>query len=134
MSNSAISTALETALAAISGSYPTAWENVDFSPPQSAYQVATILFAQPENPTMGSTFFRQRGYMQVQLRFPLGEGKQPAVARAEAIRAAFPRGSSFTANGVTTTIERSVEIMAGYTDENRFIVNVKIWFFANIGA
>ena len=134
MSNSAISTALETALIAVSTGFPTSWENVKFSPTLAPYQVVTILFAQPENPTMGDGFYRQRGYMQIQLRYPLDEGKQNAVARAEAIRAAFPRGASFTAGGVTTSIERKGEIMAGYTDENRFIVNLKIWFFANIGA
>ena len=134
MSNSAIATALETAVQTASTGVPTSWENVDFRPPVGAYQVVTVLFGQPENPTMGNQFFRQRGYLQVQLRYPLGEGKQNAVTRAEALRAAFPRGASFISGGVTVIIERSSEIMAGYTDENRFIVNVKIWFFANIGA
>ena len=64
----------------------------------------------------------------------IGTGKQAAVAKAEAIQTAFKRGSSVSSGGITATIERSPEIMAGYTDENRFIVNVKIWFFANIGA
>lgn len=134
MSNSAITTALETALAAQAPTFPTAWENVDFKPTQAAYQVCTVLFSQPDNPTLGGGFFRQRGYMQVQLRYPLGEGKQPAVARAEALQAAFPRGASFASGGITTRIVRSSEIGTGYTDENRFIVNVKIWFMADIGA
>lgn len=134
MSNAAISAALETALLAAGSTFPTAWENVNFVPTQAAYQVVTVMFAEPENPTMGSQFFRQRGYLQVQLRYPLGEGKQPAVARAETLCAAFPRGASFVSGGITTIIERSPEVMAGYTDENRFIVNVKIRFFANIGA
>ena len=134
MSNSQITAALETALQAVDPTFPTAWENVDFIPPITAYQVVTVLFAQPENPTLGNAFFRQRGYMQVQLRYPIGTGKQAAVAKAEAIQTAFKRGSSVSSGGITATIERSPEIMAGYTDENRFIVNVKIWFFANIGA
>lgn len=132
MSNSQITTALETALLATAPTFPTAWENVTFAPTQAAYQVVTTLFTQPDNPTFGNNFQRQRGYLQVQLRYPLGEGKQNAVTRAETIAAAFPRGASFASGGITTVIERSPEIMAGYTDENRFIVNVKIRFFANI--
>ena len=134
MSNTAIALALETALVAASGSITTAWENVDFAPPDAGYQVASILFAEPDNPTLGPAFFRQRGMMQVQLRYPLGTGKQAAVTRAEALRAAFNRGLTFAASGITVVIERTPEIATGYSDDNRFIVNVRVRFFANIGA
>lgn len=134
MSNAAISLALETALVATSGSISTAWENVDFTPPDAGYQVATVMFAEPENPALGAAFFRQRGYLQVQLRYPLGTGKQAAVTRAEALRAAFNRGLSFTASGITVVMEKTPEIGTGYTEDNRFVVNVKMPFFANIGA
>ena len=134
MSNANIALALETALIAVSTGIQTAWENALFNVPPTAYQVVTIMFAEPENPTMGSPFFRQRGYLNVSIRYPLGVGKQPAVTRAEAMRTAFARGTSFMANGITTVIEKTPAIGTGSADETHFNVNFKAYFYANIGA
>jgi len=135
MSQTAISNALEVRLNAIASPLATAWENVEFSPVGGVeYQKVDILFAEPENPTFGSGFNRQRGFMQVQLRFPLNTGRQAALARAEAIKNWFPRGLSLTDSGVTTVIEKTPEIAKGGNVEDRYVINVKIRFFANLEA
>jgi hypothetical protein len=133
MSQSAISNALETRLAAIASPIATAWENVNFTPTAGVpYQSVDVLFAEPENPTFGNAFNRQRGLLQVSLRYPANTGRQAALTRAEAIKNWFPRGLSLAASGITTTIERTPEIAKGGADDDRYIINVRIRFFANL--
>lgn len=133
MSQSAISNALETRLAAMVPAIATAWENVEFQPVGGVeYQKVDILFAQPENPTFGANFNRQRGYMNVQLRYPLNTGRNNALAQAEAIKNWFPRGLSLQDGGVTSIVEMTPEISKGGNVEDRYVINVKIRFFANL--
>ena len=133
MSQAKIKTALEAALTALNPAIQTASENLVFEPVAgSPYQVVSFLFAQPENPTLGDGFYRERGIMQVSLRWPAGEGDGAITAHAEAIRAGLHRGLSISRESVTTVIDRTPEIGSGSTDGNRYVINVRIRFFANI--
>lgn len=133
MSQTAISNALETKLNAMTPAVATAWENVEFTPTGGVeYQKVDILFAEPENPTFGNGFNRQRGFMQVQLRYPLNTGRKDALARAEAVKNWFPRGLSLLDSGVTTIVEKTPEISKGGIVDDRYVVNVRIRFFANL--
>lgn len=133
MSQAAISNALETRLSAIASPLATAWENVEFTPVGGVeYQKVDILFSEPENPVFSNTFNRQRGFMQVQLRYPLNTGRQAALARAEAIKNWFPRGLSLSDSGVTAIVEKTPEISKGGVVDDRYVVNVRIRFFANL--
>jgi len=141
--------ALEVALNAMTPAIDTAYENVAFKPadvtatgariegvpyPKGAgkpYQQAHVLFAPPDNETFGRAHI-ERGYMQVKLMYPLLAGTAAVMARAELMRAKFYRGASFTSGGVTVIIEKTPEIGSGSVDGDRFVVIVKIRFFANI--
>lgn len=129
-----IRAALETALAAMSPSLSTAYENVPFTPVTgAAYQRVYIMAVDPDNPEMG-TFTQERGFMQVSLYYPLGTGSAAATARAQLIRSTFKRGMTFTASGLSTTIEKTPEIAPSQTDDDRFVLHVRIRFFANYAA
>lgn len=133
MSELSIRNALETRLKAISNGLPTQWENAAFSPPAAApYQAVFVLPADPENPTMGDSFYRARGIFQVNLYYPLAGGSGMALAKAESIKAWFPRGSSYVANGVTVTIERTPGIGVARIVNGRYCVPVSIRYYANI--
>jgi hypothetical protein len=133
MSQSAISNALEAKLNAMAPAISTAWENVEFTPVGDVeYQSVDILFAEPENPVFSNSFNRQRGFMQVQLRYPLNTGRNAALARAEAVKNWFPRGLSLLDSGVTTIVEKTPEISKGGIVGDRYVVNVRIRFFANL--
>jgi hypothetical protein len=132
MSVSEIAKALEKKLQDGFSDLPIAWENVKFDTPDGPYQVANILYAEPENPAQGDTFFRQRGFLQVSLQYPIDTGKGAAMARAELLRDTFHRGLSLTVDAVTTIIEKTPEIGAGRNIEARYVVIVRIRFFANI--
>jgi hypothetical protein len=127
-----IQKALEARLAALSGALPTAWSNVLLSPPATAYQSVDLLPAKPVNPTFGSAFYRDQGIFQVTLFFPLGGGVGAALARADVIRAGFPRGSSYSNGGITVLISGTPEIAPGRVIEQRWVVPVSIPYFANI--
>jgi hypothetical protein len=125
--------ALETQLATITPALATVYENTEYTPTVgTAYQECYSLFATPENPTMGDGYHRVLGIFQVNLFYPLLAGPGTAYARAELIKAAFPRGSSFTSGAVTVIVDRTPEIGNGRIEGDRYMLPVKIPFFANI--
>lgn len=134
MSAVLIRSALEVALAAMTPALATAWENAPYTPVVGTpYQLVHLLLAAPVNPEMGR-FTRDHGFLQVSLAYPLSAGSADAAARAELIRDTFYRGCSFTSGGLVTTIERTPEIAPARIEDDRYVVPVKIRFFANYVA
>ena len=135
MSSLKIKAALETALSQMTPPLPTAWANVAFTPPADSltpWQRMAVLFAAPDDLEMGRTYHREQGFFQVSLCYPLQVGEGVALARAELIRSVFYRGSAFTSGGVVVIIERTPEIAAGSAEGDRWVIPVKIRFYANI--
>jgi hypothetical protein len=133
MSNIKIRQVLEVKLATILPALATVYENKDFTPVDDVpYQEVVFLFAKPENPTMGDGFYRQRGYMQVTLRYPKGTGALDAGLRGELIKDTFKRGLSLTANGVTVKIDVTPEVGSGSNIEDRYVIIVKVRFYADL--
>lgn len=134
MSAVLIRTALETALAAMSPSLATAYENTPYTPiVGTPYQRVTLLLADPFQPEIGR-MTQERGFLQVSLAYPLNAGPSAAATRAELIRDTFYRGRSFTASGITVTIEKTPEISPAMIEPDRYVVPVRIRFFANYTA
>jgi len=128
-----IGAALEAALDAISPPIDTDWENGQAFEPINGtpYQRVNVLFARPDNPEVGRSYM-QRGFMQVTLLYPHGEGAGPAQTRAELIRSTFYRTRALVSGSVTVTIENTPEIMPGFRDGDRYAVPVRVPFFADI--
>ena len=127
-----IRAALEVALAAMAPTLPSAWENSPYSPiVGTPYARVNMLFAEPDNSEMGNARYTERGYLQVSLAYPLDTGPGAATTRAELIRSTFYRGASFISGGVTVQIEKTPEIAPGRVEEDRFVVPVKIRFYAH---
>ena len=131
MSAVAIRAALETALSGMAA-LSTAYENAPFTPVAgTAYQRVTVLFAEPDNSETASNYV-ERGFMQVSLCYPLGTGSAAVAARAELLRATFRRGLSFTSGSVSVWIIGTPEITPGFVDGDRYIVPVRIRFYASV--
>lgn len=132
MSEILIRAALETQLSGIAPAIATAWENVDFLPPDvsTPYQEVHLLFSDPENPEM-SAGYREVGYMQVKLHYPIGAGSAAAATRATLVRNAFTKGMSFNTGNVVVTILKTPTIGGGSVDEDKWVVPIKVPFFAN---
>lgn len=134
MSQTKIRAALETALNAMTPALATAWENNTFTPPVATvpYQKAVILYSQPENPSFGDAFYREKGIFQVTLFYPLKQGTSAITARGELLRSIFKRGATFIKDDICVTIERTPEIPSGTPDGDRWAMPVKIRFFSHI--
>lgn len=132
MSLTLIRAALETQLNAMAPAIATAWENAEFAVPAPTvpYQRVDLMLATPENPETGAGY-RELGYMQVTLKYPLNGGPGAAAARAAAIRATFPKNLALTSGGVVTTISKTPAVSVGVVDGDRWSVPVKIPFHAN---
>jgi hypothetical protein len=135
MSNIEIRKALETQLIALDNSIATAWENVDFSPANNEpFQIVHFLYTQPGDVGFKNGPYLQQGYMQVSLQYPTNQGSGAAQAKAEMLRAGFFRGLSLSANGITTVIAQTPEILAAIVENDRYSVKVRIRFYAYIGV
>lgn len=126
--------AIETKLAAITPALPTAWENAPFTPAAGApYQRVYLLPAEPENPEWGA-MRRETGTLQISLCYPLGTGTREVADRAELIRSHFVRGTSAVADSATVQFFRTPMISAAIIDADRYVLPVRIRYFANLTA
>ncbi len=133
MSAVIIRSLLEGALATITPALSTAYENTPFTPVVGTpYQRVNILFAEPGVLEMSGKMHREQGFMQVTLCYPLDAGTAGASARAELIRTIFYRGRDFVSGNVTVTIDRHPEIRPAQTDDDRYVLPVRVRFYSNI--
>lgn len=133
MSLLAVRAALETALSGMSPALATSWENARFDPVEDTpYQRVYLVPADPDDAEMSGRLYWEQGFLQVSLMYPLDAGPTPAITRAELIRSTFRRGATFSASGVAVTIRRTPSIFPAMTEENRFMVPVRVPFSAQI--
>lgn len=133
MSAVAIRALLETALAAMTPAVSTSFENAPFTPAVGTpYQRAHLMFAEPDAIEMSGAHHRERGIFQITLCYPLNAGPSAAATRAEAIRKVFYRGRTFAGSGISLTIERHPEVAPAITEDDRYVLPVRVRFFANI--
>lgn len=131
MSVATIRSSFETALLAVAPTFATAWENTNYAPiVGTPYQQVALLLAQPANPEIGPGYIEQ-GIFQVNGFFPKDTGPATATAWAEAIRAAFPFGTSLS-GGVS--VNATPEIGPARPEDDRFMVPVKVRWSARIGS
>ena len=136
MSNLAIMSALQTRLLAMPSGIAkaqTAWPGTVFNPTADVpYQRVSLIPAPPLNYSGLSPFKRLSGIFQVDFCYPFGGGSGLADAQADALAAWFPQGLSATANSVTTRVDRTPEIKSGRVEGDRWVIPVRITYFANI--
>lgn len=138
MSLLAIRRALETALAAMTPTVKTVFENELVYKPVAGtpYIKAYLLPAQPGNDEIGPNY-TQEGLLQANLFYPQpdgtnGAGPAAAMTRAEAIRTAFYRGRTLTSGGINTIIMRTPEIASAFEDGDRYVVPCRVRWFASL--
>jgi len=86
--------ALERRLTTLSPSLPTAYEGVSFTPPATMYQRVQFLIKNPEDVTIGDTYYREQIQMQVFVVDEPNKGTTSAITRAELIRNLFKKGTT----------------------------------------
>lgn len=124
--------ALEKALLAVTPTFSTAWEATEFTPVSGTpYQKVHLLLARPDNSEYGISH-REQGIFQVTLMYPLLTGTKAATTRAELLRTAFKRGTTFSYGGVKVIVDRTPEIVTGARDGDRWAIPVKISWHTQI--
>lgn len=133
MSLDNVESALKQAAIAALGVIPTAWENNEFTRPESG-KWAEVFFVPntPDVNTLGADGQDQvTGFMQFTLHYSRGTGTAEARADFEAIRDVFPAGASFTHSGTTARI-KSCGRSQGRNDKAGYTVYITINFYAHI--
>lgn len=123
---------LQSRLMTLGWSDQTAFEGKHFDPdPAQPYQEVTTIFSEPDAITVSGSS-QQRGLFQVRLMYPLADVASDGIgvpwARAEAIKAAFPRNLLMTAAGVKVKVAREAQITRGEPQGDRDVTIVRIRF------
>lgn len=133
MSNVTIKQTLETAIAEMEPVISTSKENVDFTPVSGVpYQEIYFLPATPDNTEQGVKNYRAQGFVQVNLKYPLNEGTAGALTRASLIETTFKKGTTLTKDGLTINVIFTPTIFAGFKDNDRWCIPVRIFYLADI--
>lgn len=132
MSYAVIRKLLEVRLNTVGGVFPTAFENTPFAPGVVPWQKVNLLPAKTLNPTFGSQHKRETGLLQVTLYYPPNAGSSSALARAETIRAGFPRGLSLEEGAVKLLVDQAAYIGPAANDGVWYQVSISVPYIAEV--
>lgn len=133
MSLTKIRAALETHLNAMQPPLMTTWQNVPFDPVAGVpYQSVHLLYADPQNPTLGDGHYREVGFMQIMLCYPIGDGSADIESRIEDIKATFKRGVTLENAGLAVTISRTPASSPAIVNADRYCVPVRVPYYADV--
>jgi hypothetical protein len=133
MSITAIKTALESKLNALTPALSTAWEGVPFTPVSGTpYQSVNLLPSDTVNPSIGDGHYREKGIFQVTLCYPANAGTKTATQRADLLCTHFKRGTTITNSGINVLIHKTPAKSQFITDGDRIRIAISIYWQADI--
>jgi hypothetical protein len=138
MSITAIKTALESKLNALTPALATAWEGITFVPVTGTpYQQVNLLPSDTVNPSIGDGHYREKGILQVTLCYPLKSpsetGTKPTLQRADLLCTHFKRGTTILdTTTVKCSVYKSPHIAQCFIDGDRIRLPVSIYWQADI--
>lgn len=133
MSASIVRKALEARAEASAGGLSLAFQNRAYTPVVgSPWGEVSIMWANPDNPTLGDGFNREPGVLQINLHYPPNEGSAPIEAKAEAFRAAFPRGLVISSGGVVIRVLGKPSLSPSRSSGGWHTLSVSVQFQADI--
>lgn len=125
--------AFEKRLALMSPALPTAYENVNYVPVTgTAYQRASLLPAQPENPTLGDAYHREVGVFQVSLYYPVNVGSATAETRAEAVISHFKRATSMIEGSQSVLVIQTPTRTPAQVIDGWYVIFVSIFYRSEV--
>lgn len=113
--------------------YPTAYENVSFTPPQDQLYLSTQ-FGTPriDDPVYGDLYHREVIQFQVFVVDLKGIGTANAIAKAEEVRSLFYRGLTAIESSTRMSILKTPQIAGNSIVQGRLVVPVLITIVAEI--
>jgi hypothetical protein len=125
--------AFEQRLALMTPALSTAYENVNFKPVTGVpYQRAILFPAQPENPTLGDAYYREVGFFQVSLYYPVNAGSVDCETRAEAVISHFKRATSMIEGGQAIQVTQTPTRTSATVQDGWYVVYVSIFYRSEI--
>lgn len=122
--------AVERHLSTMTPSIAIAYEGVNFNPPANDMYLATqFVINQPDDPTVGDKYYRERITFQVFVCDVLNKGTANALAKAEAIRERFDKGLTLVENSLRIHVTRTPQIAGTIITNSRLVVpvNIELW-------
>jgi hypothetical protein len=132
MSISFIKKAAEKHLLTLTPSIPTSFEGVSFAPPSGMYQRAQFLIRSPDDPVLGTGYYRENISFQVFVSIPDGNGTGDAYRRADLIRNLFKKGTTLFESGISIHVLTTPKVSTDMQAAGRIIVPVFIDLTAEI--
>ena len=117
---------LERRLMALTPSLPTSFEGASFEPPLTMYQSCQLSIRNPDDPVLGTGFYRERIQFQVFVVDAPNNGTAAAIQRAELIREWFKKGSTFQEGAYRIHILNTPKVASTGAIGNRTVVPVMI--------
>lgn len=128
-----IKRAAERHLSTLTPSTPTGWEGVSFNPPTNQlYQRVQFLVQPPDDPVLGTGFYRERVTMQVFVVGMVNKGTSEVISRAEAIRDKFKKGLVLVENNIRIHVLRTPQVSGTAIASDRIICPVIIELVAEV--
>lgn len=128
-----IKRAAERYLNGLTPTVQTGWENVSFDPPKDQlYQRVQFLVQTPEDPVLGTGFYRERVTMQVFVVGMINKGTSEVLSRAELIRDRFKKGLVLVENNVRIHVLRTPQVSGTAIASDRIICPVIIELVAEV--
>lgn len=124
--------AAERKLNALTPTVPTAYEGVTFNPPTGLYQRVQFTIQRPDDPVLGTGFYRERMTMQVFIVGASNKGTAEIINRAELVRELFKKGTVFTEDNVHIHVLRTPQIAGTTIASDRIICPVLIELVAEV--
>jgi hypothetical protein len=124
--------AAERKLNILTPTVPTAWEGVSFTPPDTIYQRVQFTIQSPDDPVLGTGFYRERMTMQVFVVGAANKGTSEVISRAELVRNHFKKGTVFTEDGVHIHVLRTPQVAGTSIASDRIICPVLIELVAEV--
>lgn len=112
---------------------PTGYEGVTFNPPSNAiYQRVQFLIQTPDDPVLGTGFYRERVSMQIFVVDMLNKGTAEVLNRAELIRNKFAKGLVLNEGNIRIHVLRTPQVAGTTVASDRIICPVVIELVAEV--
>lgn len=105
---------------------PTAYEGASFTTPNTLYQRLQFRINRPDDPVLGTGYYRERMEMQIFVNAPTNKGTGEALTRAELLRTHFKKGTTIAEDGVLIHILETPQIAGTIAIGDRIVCPVLI--------
>jgi len=124
--------ATERHLSTLAPTVATGYEGVTFTPPAGLYQRVQFTIQPPDDPVLGTGFYRERITMQVFIAGALNKGTAEVIARAELVRNHFNKGLTLLEDNIRIHVLRTPQIAGTSVASDRLVCPVIIELVAEV--